>query len=209
VHVHSSKAGSVCRRAAWLAGGPVVSHTAHRGAVTREQPAPVRALYTFLERLCAVPCDAIVVVCEPDRVEALRLGIGRPSQYVMIRSGIEIEAYARSSRTRLETRNALGISESAFVIGTVGRLTDQKAPLDLLQAFRRVAAARPESHLVFVGDGPLKSEVEAAARDAGLESRVHLLGLRRDVPDLLHAFDVFALSSRWEGLPRVFPQAMA
>ena len=44
---------------------------------------------------------------------------------------------------------------------------------------------------------------------AGLQDRVHLVGLRRDVPELLRAFDVFALASHWEGLPRVFPQAMA
>jgi len=60
-----------------------------------------------------------------------------------------------------------------------------------------------------VGDGPLRGELEGAIARAGLGARVHLAGLRRDVPELLRAFDVFALASRWEGLPRVFPQAMA
>ena len=91
----------------------------------------------------------------------------------------------------------------------VGRLGEQKSPLDLLTAFVPVAKARPETRLVFVGDGPQRPELEAAIARAGLQGRVHLAGLRRDVPELLRAFDVFALASRWEGLPRVFPQAMA
>jgi glycosyltransferase involved in cell wall biosynthesis len=95
------------------------------------------------------------------------------------------------------------------VIGSVGRLEGQKAPLDLLAAFLPVAAERPETHLVYVGEGSWRGELEAGIARAGLVGRVHLAGLRRDVPELLRAFDVFALASRWEGLPRVFPQAMA
>ena len=72
-----------------------------------------------------------------------------------------------------------------------------------------VAAERPEAHLVYVGEGSWRGELEAGIARAGLTRRVHLAGLRRDVPELLRAFDVFALASRWEGLPRVFPQAMA
>jgi len=72
-----------------------------------------------------------------------------------------------------------------------------------------VAAERPETHLVYVGEGLWRGELEAGIARAGLSGRVHLAGLRRDVPELLRAFDVFALASRWEGLPRVFPQAMA
>ncbi len=73
----------------------------------------------------------------------------------------------------------------------------------------KLAARYPDAHLVLVGDGPQRAEVEREVAQAGLADRVHLLGLRTDVPEILPAFDVFALASRWEGLPRVFPQAMA
>ncbi|MBI5710184.1 MAG: glycosyltransferase family 4 protein [Candidatus Eisenbacteria bacterium] len=209
VHVHTSKAGIVGRIAAWCARVPVVIHTAHGWAFGREQPRAAYRIYLFLEALCARLSDAIVVVSEKTRDEALRLGVGRPTQFVLIRSGIEIEVFRDVALTREEARTRIGLPAGAFVIGTVGRLSRQKAPLDLLAAFAPVAGARPEAHLVFVGDGPLRPEVEAAVANRGLTGRVHLLGLRRDVPELLRAFDVFALSSRWEGLPRVFPQAMA
>jgi glycosyltransferase involved in cell wall biosynthesis len=91
----------------------------------------------------------------------------------------------------------------------VTRLSPQKAPLDLIAAAAHVAAQRPDVHFVVVGDGPLRPDVEAAIAAHSLAGRVHLTGLRDDVPDLMHSFDVFVLTSLWEGLPRVLPQAMA
>lgn len=209
VHVHTSKAGIVGRLAAWLAGTPVVIHTAHGWAFTREGSAAGRGIDTLLERACAALCHAIVVVADSDRVEGLKRGVGRPQQYRLIRSGIEIEAYRDCPLDRAQARARLSLPGDAFVIGTVGRLGAQKAPLDLLAAFEQVARARPEAHLVLVGDGPQRGDVEARAAEAGLRDRVHVLGVRRDVPEIQRALDVFALSSRWEGLPRVLPQAMA
>jgi glycosyltransferase involved in cell wall biosynthesis len=209
VHTHSSKAGIVGRIAARLAGVPVIIHTVHGWGFNPHQPAHVRGLYVALERLCAPMSMALVAVGAPNREEGLLLGIGRPEQYELIRSGIEIEAYRDVALGREEARARFGLPRDAFVFGSVGRLGEQKSPLTLLAAFERVAAARPETHLVYVGDGPQRSELEAAVARAGLAGRVQLLGLRRDVPELLRAFDAFVLASRWEGLPRVFPQAMA
>ena len=209
VHTHSSKAGILGRLAARLAGVPVVVHTVHGWAFTPERPWAVFRFYVWLERLCARWCGTLIVVAKSDREEGLALGIGRQEQYMLIRSGIEIEAYRDVTVTAAEARQAISVPLNAFVVGSVGRLSPQKAPLDLVAAFADLAQERADAHLVMVGDGPLLGEVEAAVARAGLGHRVHLLGLRRDVPVLLRAFDVLALSSRWEGLPRVFPQAMA
>jgi glycosyltransferase involved in cell wall biosynthesis len=209
VHTHSSKAGIVGRIAAWLARVPVVIHTVHGWGFNRHQPPHIYALYVGLERFCARLSPVLIVVGIPNRDEGLALGIGRPGQYRLIRSGIEIESYRDVTLSREAARARLSLPDDAFVIGSIGRLGEQKSPLDLFRAFVRVAAARPETHLVYVGDGPQRGELVTAIRDAGLAGRVHLTGLRRDVPELLRAFDVFALASRWEGLPRVFPQAMA
>ena len=208
VHTHSSKAGILGRIAARLAGVPVIVHTAHGWGFNDQQPWYLYWLYVVLERMCAPFTGAIVVVGAPDRDKGLSLGIGRPEQYRLIRSGIEVQAFRDVRTSRDDARRRLGLPRDAFVIGSVGRLEGQKAPLDLLAAFVPVAAERPETHLVYVGEGFWRGELEAAIARAGLEGRVHLTGLRRDVPELLRAFDVFALASRWEGLPRVFPQAM-
>lgn len=209
VHTHSSKAGVVGRVAAWLAGVPVIVHTTHGWGFNRHQPWHVFWLYVWLERACSRCSQVIIVVGTPNRDEGVALGIGRREQYRLIRSGIEIDTYRDVELSRDDARQRLGLPCDAFVIGSVGRLSEQKAPLDLLAAFAPVAAAHPDARLVYVGDGPLRGQLEAAIARAGLTGRVHLAGLRRDVPELLRAFDVFALASRWEGLPRVFPQAMA
>jgi glycosyltransferase involved in cell wall biosynthesis len=209
VHTHSSKAGILGRIAARLAGTPVVIHTAHGWAFSREDPPRTRAMWIQLERFCAGLCQTIVVVGTPDRERGLAAGVGRPEQYTLIRSGIEIDVYRDPPLDRAEARRRLGIPESAFVVGTVGRLGRQKSPLDLVAGFEPLARKRPDAHLVLVGDGPDRDEVERAVADARLADRTHLLGVRMDVPEILPAFDVFALASRWEGLPRVFPQAMA
>ncbi len=209
VHTHSSKAGIVGRIAARLAGVPVIVHTTHGWGFNHSQPWHTYWLYVWLERLCVRMSNTLVVVGTPNRDEGLALGIGRPEQYRLIRSGIEVDAYRDAAISREQARARLGLPPEAFVIGSVGRLGEQKAPLDLLSAFTTVAARHPQARLVYVGDGPLRGELEAAIAAAGLGGRVLLTGLRRDVPELLRAFDVFALASRWEGLPRVFPQAMA
>jgi len=209
VHTHASKAGILGRVAARLAGTRRVIHTVHGWPFSREEGAIVHGTWIWLERACARLCDALVVVADRDRERGLALGVGRAEQYRLIRSGIEVEAYRDVAVDRATMRARLGLPGEAFVVGTVGRLGRQKAPLDLLAAFERLARERGDAHLVLVGDGPQREEVVAAIARAGLEGRVHLLGLRRDVPELLRAFDVFALASHWEGLPRVFPQAMA
>jgi glycosyltransferase involved in cell wall biosynthesis len=209
VHTHTSKAGIVGRWAAELAHAPIVIHTAHGWGFNRRQSPLVHRFYVALERRFARRCDALIVVGETNRRDALALGIGTPSQYHLIRSGIEIERYRDVSVDRAEMRARLEIPSESIVIGTVGRIAAQKAPLELLAAFAPLATRRADAHLVFVGDGGLRVPLEAAVRAAQLESRVHVLGLRADVPELLRAFDVFALSSHWEGLPRVLPQAMA
>jgi glycosyltransferase involved in cell wall biosynthesis len=209
VHTHSSKAGVLGRIAARLAGTRAVVHTAHGWPFSREEAPLARAMWIRLEGYCARLCQAIVVVASSDREAGLALGVGTAKQYQLIRSGIEIETYRDGSIDRNAARARLGLPNDAFVVVSVGRLSRQKAPLDLLAGFSKLAAHRPDAHLVIVGDGPLRHEVENTVRDRGLSGRVHLLGLRSDVHDILPAADVFALSSHWEGLPRVLPQAMA
>lgn len=209
VHTHMSKAGILGRLAARMAGVPIVVHTAHGWAFTNEQSKREFQMWVALERMCARWSHAIAVVSRPDQDEALGLGVGQSAQYTLIRSGIDIEAFRDVAIGKDEARRRIDLPVEAFVVGFVGRFTPQKAPLDMIAAFERVARARDDARLVLVGDGDMRGEVEAAIAAAGLGERVRVLGVRRDVPDLMRSFDVLALPSRWEGLPRVFPQAMA
>ncbi len=208
VHTHSSKAGILGRWAARLAGTPVIVHTVHGWGHHERQHPLVRRFYILLERATARITDKLIVVSPRNTEKGLADGIGTPEKYITIRSGIELDRFLKPTRPREAVREELGIPPDVPVVGTVTRLSPQKAPLDFVDAAAHVAARRPDVHFVIVGDGPLRAEMEAAIAVRSLTDRVHLTGLRRDVPDLMHSFDVFALTSLWEGLPRVLPQAM-
>ncbi len=213
VHTHSSKAGILGRWAAWLAGlagpRPIVIHTVHGWGHHERQHPLVRRVFILLEQVTARITDRLIVVSPLNTEKGLADGIGHPDKYVTIRSGIDLDRFRRPARPREEVRRELGIPPQAPVVGTVTRLSAQKAPLDFVAAADAVIEQRPDVHFVVVGDGPLRDEVEAELAARHLTEHVHLTGLRRDVPDLMHSFDIFALSSLWEGLPRVLPQAMA
>ncbi len=67
----------------------------------------------------------------------------------------------------------------------------------------------PDAHFLLAGDGELRSALEAELQASACAGRFHMLGWQRDIPSLLHASDILVLTSRWEGLPRVIPQAMS
>jgi glycosyltransferase involved in cell wall biosynthesis len=209
VHTHSSKAGILGRWAARLAGVPVIVHTVHGWGHHDRQHPLVRRIYILLERITQRVTDRLIVVSPRNAEMGLADSIAVPEKYVTVRSGIELDRFRVPARPREAVRAELGIPQGVVVVGTVTRLSPQKAPLDFVAAAAQVAAQRRDAYFVIVGDGPLRAEVEAQVSALGLAERVRLTGLRRDVPDLLHSFDVFALTSLWEGLPRVLPQAMA
>ena len=209
VHTHSSKAGILGRWAAKLAGVPIIVHTVHGWGHHDYQHPLVRAYYILLEKMTLPITDKLIAVTSKDIDKGLRDGIGQRSDFVVIRSGIELDRFGHPQVTREETRSAWGIPAAAPLIGSVTRLSPQKAPLDFVRAAAIVAQRYPDAYFMMVGDGPLRGEVEQLAAELGIANRLVLTGLRRDVPELLAAFDLFALSSLWEGLPRVLLQAMA
>ncbi len=209
VHTHSSKAGILGRWAAKFAGVPVIVHTVHGwGHHDRQRPL-VRAYYILLEKITLPITDKLIAVTGKDIDKGRRDGIGRAENYTVIRSGIELDRFGHPQVARAETRRAWGIPDDVPLVGSVTRLSPQKAPLDFVRAAAIVARQYPQAWFMMVGDGPLRAEVEALARTVGIAERLVLTGLRRDVPELMAAFDIFVLSSLWEGLPRVLPQAMA
>jgi glycosyltransferase involved in cell wall biosynthesis len=209
VHTHSSKAGILGRWAACFAGVPIIVHTVHGWGHHDRQHPLVRRLYVLLEQVTQPITDKLIVVSPRNIKKGLADGIAAPDKYITIRSGIELDRFRHPSRSPETVRAELGIPLGAPVVGTVTRLSPQKAPLDFIEAAARVVERGANVHFVIVGDGPLRADVEARLAGLGLTEQVHLTGLRRDVPELMHSFDLFVLSSLWEGLPRVLPQAMA
>ncbi|HYV18047.1 MAG TPA: glycosyltransferase family 4 protein [Verrucomicrobiae bacterium] len=214
VHTHSSKAGIVGRAAARLAGVPVVVHSIHGFGFHDHQPAWLRQTLVTAERVARPWTTHFVSVAGVHLARGAALGIVDPERASVVRSGVHLAALQAAADRAAAAgaaalRAGLGLPVEGPIIGMVACLKPQKAPLDFIEASARVASRRPDATFVMVGDGPLRPAAEARARALGLEGRLQLLGWRRDVPDLLAAFDVVALTSLWEGLPRVVPEAIA
>ncbi len=153
VHLHSSKAGIVGRLAARLAEVPVVVHTVHGWGFNDEQHRLVSGTYQALERTCARWCDALVVVGSPYRDEGLALGIGEPSQYHLIRSGIKIGAYRTGADPIVDRAIALNPALEDFLgqdKDDATRLSDSFEQLILREG--------PDTVGAFIADGPQVSE---------------------------------------------------
>ena len=209
VHTHSSKAGILGRLAARLAGVPLIVHTVHGWSFHDYMPSITRRIYILLERWMARFTDAIIVVTGKDIEKGLQAGIGHREQYSLIRSAIPLDEFDPRRADRVMTRRQLGMPLNSPVIGTIGRFSAQKNPLDWVRVAGIIGRARPEALFFMVGDGPLRPQVEALIKQEGLAGQAILTGLRRDVPELLAAMDIFMLASLWEGLPRTIPEAQS
>jgi len=122
----------------------------------------------------------------------------------VIQNGVEVDGdRAADALARAE----LGLPEEGFVWIAVGSLLPAKDYPTLLRAF--AGLDQPSAHLVVVGEGPLRPDLEAEARRLGVQDRVRFLGLRGDVPRLLGMADAFVSSSAWEGMPNAIMEAMA
>jgi glycosyltransferase involved in cell wall biosynthesis len=209
VHTHSSKAGVLGRIAAHCAGIPLIVHTVHGWSFHEHMS--LGQLYSFimLEKLAARFTHRMIFVSYHDIAKGLAHGIRLPNDNIVIRSGIELTRFGNPRITPKEMRRQLGIPADAAVVGSVTRLSPQKAPLDMIDAFARIHQSYPDVWFILAGDGPLRREVEQRIQAAGIAGQTVLTGIRRDIPEILSVLDIFVLSSLWEGLPRVLPQAMA
>jgi glycosyltransferase involved in cell wall biosynthesis len=206
VHTHSSKAGILGRAAARAAGADVVVHSIHGFGFHDSQSPPLRRLLVGLERAASRWTDAFVAVSEENVRQGVREKILSAERARVIRSGFDTARFLAGSRER--GRRLLGIPEGVPVVGTIAPFKPQKAPLDFVEAARRVRGEFPAARFVMVGDGELRPKVEQAIAGGSLAGNFLLAGWREEIPDLLRAFDVFLLTSLWEGLPKVVPQAL-
>jgi glycosyltransferase involved in cell wall biosynthesis len=130
-----------------------------------------------------------------------------PGRLVVIPNGVQVDRYGEAG-DRDAARDSLGVPRDAFLLICVAKLYEQKGHAVLLDAFAGLQAAEGV-HLVLVGDGPLRAQLAERVRDSSLQGRVHLGGIRDDIPSLLAASDAFVLPSLWEGLPMALLEAMA
>ena len=206
VHTHSSKAGALGRRAAHHADVPRIVHTFHGFPFHEFQSWLRRTAYLRIERSLGKITGAFLAVGPAVAAEAIRRRIAPPERVRTI--GVAVSAgQPPQAADRAEARRLLGIPPGMHVVGTVGRLDFQKAPDDFVNALAELG--REDVYGVWIGDGPLRARTEKLAARRGIAGRLSFVGERADVSALLPGLDVFAMASRYEGLPCAIVEAMA
>lgn len=170
------------------------------------------ATYTARHRRLALRfmscfCHAVVAVgSESERFLRNQVGIATKKLSV-IPGGVRIDRFRSVSRA--ESRRALGLKESDRVVVMVARLSPEKNHALLLNAFDVVLKHIHNAHLLIVGGGPEQAAIADRIRQLGLSDSVSMLGVRHDIPEILSAADIFALTSDREALPISILEAMA
>jgi glycosyltransferase involved in cell wall biosynthesis len=198
VHSHSGICAKASR-AARSAGIPVVLHTRHGVQTPLAWREFIVVMAGALQTEVTVGCSVDVVAYFARVLPWLR------NRFQLIANGIDVVAF-RAGAQSPSLRDMLGIPPEAFVLGTVARLHPVKNQRLLVNAL----ALLPESwHLVLVGDGPLRADLEQQATSLGVSERVHFAGVLTTNRNVYQAFNVFALSSISEAMPMTILEAFA
>lgn len=188
------------RFAAMMAGVPVVIGT-EVNIYEKKRPSHARA-----EQWLMRGTDAVVVSAASVRDFYVEQVNADPAKVEVIYNAVDW-SQLQSTMSRDEFRDAIGVPRDAVAAGIIARLTEQKAHGVLFDAM----AAHPQLqqlHLVVVGDGELREPLKQRVAQLGLAGRVHFLGARRDLGNILGAVDLFTMPSLWEGLPLSLVLAM-
>lgn len=203
IHGHSSKAGVYAR----LLGTLILSkrvYTPHALVTMAPQLTPFRRrAYSFAERGLSYLSDRIICVSSFEREHAVSLGIG-PHRLAVVPHGLSPD----DDRPEEDGRERLGLEPETVIIGLVGRLDAQKAPELLVEAAAQILRQHRNVHVIVIGDGPLKQDLVARARQRRIAEAFSWLG-EAPARHWLPTLDILAMPSRYEGFSYVLLEALA
>lgn len=221
VHTHNPKLNLLGPLAARLARVPHVVATVHGYYFHQHMPRVKQRFYKRLEKFSAASADLVFTQSREDYEVAMRERLCAPSKLELLGNGIDLAEFdpARfGPGDALRVRDKLGIPARAPVVSMVGRMVAEKGYPEFLEAAVQIAVRRPDAHFLLIGPDERWQKRDAMKREAilaradtrgALGGRLHILGLRRDLPALYAASDVVALPSLREGFPRSLLEASA
>ena len=206
VYAHSSKAGAIARVADIGLKNRCV-YNPHGWAFNMRCSAKKKAMYTAIEKIAAPFCDKIICISDAEKQSALDKKICKEDKLQVIFNGVDIEAYENGAHGAVK-RQDLNIPEDTFVVGMVGRISQQKAPDVFVKMAKQVKDEIPNAHFIIVGNGNQEAEIRKYAEDNGFSDSLHITGWVDNPMSYVELFDVACLLSRWEGFGLALPEYM-
>lgn len=206
VYAHSSKAGAIARIAN-IGLKNYCIYNPHGWAFNMRCSRKKREMYIVFEKMAALFCDKIICISEAEKQSALEKKICKEKKLQVIFNGVDIEAYKNSTHEKIKKIN-LNIPEDAFIVGMVGRISQQKAPDVFIKMAKLVHDDVNNSHFIIVGNGEQENEIRKYSEKYGFSDCLHITGWVDDPMSYVELFDVACLLSRWEGFGLVLPEYM-
>src|SRR3989344_1940617 len=215
VHTHAPKPGLLGQLAAKLAGVPVIINTIHGLYFTEKSSWLKRKFYILAEKIAALCSTLIFSQNKEDISTMIKEKIAPAEKIKYLGNGIDINKFnigKYDGAFILKKKKELGLDVNVKIIGTVGRLVQEKGYFELFEAMKEVLKKYPNSLLLVVGPNePSKKDAfdPSVVKNYGIEKNVVFLGERKDVDEIYPIMDIFILASHREGFPRSVIEAMA
>lgn len=206
VYMHSSKAGAIGRIANLGIKNKTV-YNPHGWAFNMDCGKKKRTMYKLIEKFLTPFTNQIVCISDAEKVSALENKVAKENKLNVILNGIDIDN-CKNQMSNSVTRESLGISEDAFVIGQVGRLSKQKSPDIFIRSAVKIKEKIKNAHFILVGNGDMEEEILSYAKENNLENSLTVTGWVENPLSYVGLFDVATLLSRWEGFGLVLPEYM-
>ncbi|OGL41073.1 MAG: hypothetical protein A2161_08155, partial [Candidatus Schekmanbacteria bacterium RBG_13_48_7] len=213
VHTHSSKAGFLGRLCARLRGVPVIIHTPHAFHFAGQENYFKRTFYRFLEKTASRWCDTIIAVSDSERIFGIQNKITSETKIISIPNAIKFEKFNQKIDI-IKKRTELNIKPGSPLITMVARLCPQKDPVTFVKMAKKILEQHPDADFLLVGGAPLKEyslekQIIEMINQNKLGDKIHILGWRDDVAEILSASDISVLTSLYEGGPYTLLESMA
>jgi len=210
VHTHTSVAGAMGRIAAVTCRHrPLRLHMLHAYASHDEVPQPKRAAFRLFEMAIDKITNNYVAGSEFIKRVGTKRHIFKPSKTTVIHYSSDSEIRPGRVEERRQVLESMGVPDAARVVALVGRVEDQKGVDNLVAVAPTVLQQVSDAHFVIVGDGSLTPGLREMADQLGVADRIHFVGWRSDIPEIMRSIDILAIPSRWEAFGIVNLEAMA
>jgi glycosyltransferase involved in cell wall biosynthesis len=208
IHCHTPTGGLLTRLSARTARkkGTKIVYTAHGFHFFKGAPLKNWLIYYPAEFFLARYTDILITINKEDFIRAKRFFRAGRVEYIP-GVGIDTEKFSNVSIDKMLKRREIGVPYNSFVVLSVGELNKNKNHETVIRALAQLN--NPEVHYVICGEGQLKDYLRSLIRQLGIEQNVHLLGYRKDIPEICNVSDIFAFPSLREGLGLAALEAMA
>ena len=205
VHAHGSRAASNVIWPSKQMHTPLI-YTVHGWSFHNDQPAYIKQIRAFCEKLICHYSDEIICVSQSN-ANTGKDTFGLSNCHI-IENGINLERFNPSNPFQ-NLRSEMDFNEKDFIFGFIARCTKQKDPIVFLKALEMAHQQNKNIKGLFVGEGDMDEDVDNYIKSYQMENYLHRTTFRTDVPELLHAIDAYCLPSLWEGLSIALLEAMA